>query len=110
MLGNCKCPNSIISILAFMVVVSLSSVAVADRDSVAAASRDSSAPRRSLVAQGPTTCAIPRRDNLACAGAGLWSVVDPGCSASCQAPLRAICRESTCIGNTWTQSICFCGN
>jgi hypothetical protein len=27
---------------------------------------------------------------------------------TCNAGYRGVCKESTCIGNTWTQSICAC--
>lgn len=52
-------------------------------------------------------CSIPRR-NLACPAAGLSSVTDPGCATNCVPGYKGVCRESTCIGNTWTQSICQC--
>jgi hypothetical protein len=53
-------------------------------------------------------CSIPLRSNLACPAAGLLSVTDPGCSTNCVSGYKGVCRESTCTGNTWTQSTCEC--
>ncbi len=53
-------------------------------------------------------CHIDAHSNLACAGAGLISVFDPGCKADCLGGYEAECRDATCVANTWTQSLCMC--
>ena len=43
----------------------------------------------------------------ACPAADLFSVADPGCQTRCVSG-HGVCTDSTCSGNTWTQSRCIC--
>ena len=57
---------------------------------------------------GVNNCHIDAHPHLSCPTAGLNDVNDPGCVTKCAAGYTGVCKESSCAGNTWTQSICAC--
>ncbi len=66
--------------------------------------RSAPAPRTTAV----NNCHVDAHPNTSCKAAGVTGIADPGCATNCAAGYTGVCKESSCTGNTWTQSICAC--